>query len=651
MCKYCIQRIFFCNLRLERIFMPTRRGKKSRRNGSKGSNKSSRDGSGSEIDFEAPVEVAGNVDAVPQPESIPLPEETPAAVVVELEASPVVDSPGDPLTAPPESVPIGEETVDRVSADMQESVISAELVEGVDTPQAEAVEVKGSESPEREDQVLDAAAASPFLTPSGLRIKTAGDVNVQQSEFNLSPGTEGEENQGTDRRAEIPGDDLLRQSVDLAQLNLETTTPRYPQISSVRSSPRSVAGPVATSTDGQVTVMVEGEPFEQAGMSPRTDRSGSIPVSATSPLPYPQSPASQLPPIPTPKVSSVISGTPKSVYLPALSTPAGPVAVGTPTKLMVSIATPLSSTIFASTEMVSSPVKSVAFEPVPGTTQFQAAPRTQGLDSVALQADTILFESLATTATAGPISIMTNSTTPTRAFQPISFEEAMVSLTGSSGKSWRMVNTCIPPKETSSTSFLSAFCSCFGSSKSALLPVLEHDKNTQNMLMSTRFDPAVLTHRRLLQTIYVYFTGDERDNLPMVGPHWKSIGFASLDPSTELGSVLNLVCILTLIEDYGIDAQRIFKSSLQQGWAFSAKCAALAGAASRAASRGALNRSYNDARQVVPVTCLLFVGLLKRLASSEYKPEDFDTVIRTLTRQCETQNGAIVTLEAAARKI
>lgn len=285
--------------------------------------------------------------------------------------------------------------------------------------------------------------------------------------------------------------------------------------------------------------------------------------------------------------------------------------------------------------------------------QFQAPSRAEGLDSLTLQADTVLLQSLGANTT--PVSIMTNSASPTlSSFHPISFEEAMVSLTGSSGKSWRMASasdasTSVPSRPQSSSLF-SFLCRCFGSSV-ALAPQLAADNDAQTMLVNTRFDPNVETHRRIIQTIYVFFSGsgETNGNLPLMGPHWKSIGFASPDPASELSSIFDLVCVLFLIEDFGVEAQRIFKSSVQHGWSFAALCVSLAGFATKATASGSLNSSYNSSRQVVPVTCKLFVGLLKRLAESECKPEELEAFNRNLSRQCEKQEGAKLILDAAEK--
>lgn len=640
--------------------MPQKRAKKARRNGSKGSNQSSQDGSGSEVDLESVgpcVETVEITESVPQPEPNPLPQETDVsateiapqattetqesaeAEVVVPEVPVAVQEPVDASHSAEEVVAGGEaeavvdtilpaENVTQEVEDLKvepHPVEGAVFVESVILPTSTASVEDASfvpldvKSPEKEDQVLDAAAASPFLTPSGLRSNPA----VQHSEFVLSPGTEGEYPLAkADEGTKGIEDDLLRQSVDLATMNLDAT-----------QSP-AVAGPVGTSADGQVVVTVEAEPFDQTS-SPRTDLSGSIPVSATSPLAYPQSPANnQLPPIPTPKVGG---------------TPATP---NTNSAMLLPPHTLASSVITVTTE-AASPVKSVAFEPETGRMQFQAPSRAEGLDSLTLQADTVLLQSLGANTT--PVSIMTTSASPTlSSFHPISFEEAMVSLTGSSGKSWRMANasdasTTVPSR--SQSSLFSFLCRCFGSS-TALAPQLAADNDAQTMLVNTRFDANVETHRRIIQTIYLFFSGSGETagtNLPLVGPHWKSIGFASADPASELSSIFDLVCVLFLIEDFGAEAQRIFKISVQHGWNFAAICVSLAGFASKATASGSLNSSYNSSRQVVPVTCKLFVGLLKRLGESECKPEELEAFNRNLSRQCEKQEGAKLILDAAEK--
>ena len=157
---------------------------------------------------------------------------------------------------------------------------------------------------------------------------------------------------------------------------------------------------------------------------------------------------------------------------------------------------------------------------------------------------------------------------------------------------------------------------CLGSSSEpGLAPELEQDRDIQQILSNTPFNAQVDTHRQILETIYAFLTGDEYPGLCMMGAHWERIGFQSTDPAAELnvtGCVLNLVHWLYLIEEFPVEAKKMYASG---GFPFAASVMAMSAVAYKAAMLGKLNKEYNRERMVIPVTCRFFVGLLVQFAA------------------------------------
>lgn len=405
-------------------------------------------------------------------------------------------------------------------------------------------------------------------------------------------------------------DDLLRQSVDLAAM-LPPPTPGYPNLPSGRPTP-----------SGSVSLPnVSIEPMVAA--SPARSVRAASPVAA-----YPESPAVQNIPESPAKFANITSFVNGSIALE--SAPAEP--------------------------SQTSPARHAA--PAP----YQSPPRASALDSVALQEGSQVWHSIAESApkastvnTSGPMTLAAHSMDvrgdSKLIYTPITFEEAMLQLTGSTGKSWRMAQVSVGAEKPAGG--LAGFCkSCFGGTSVKLMNELEQDREIQNMLFNTPFNPDVDIHRQMLTTIYVYFTGDEKPNHPMVGEHWAKIGFQTTDPAAELnasGGVFTLVCVLYFIDEFGIDAQAIFRES--QIFKFATAAIAAAGTAFAVAGKGKLNAKYNSQRQVVAVTCRLFVGLIKQFAASwnqaTFSVEEVERIKRALLKTVESDEGISKVLDEA----
>ena len=509
-------------------------------------------------------------------------------------------------------------------------------------------------SPSKDDQVLDAAAASPFLSPSGLTA-TKGVADV---ELTFSPGSETGtvtkapvdqvmgDSPGVNQTAirvspPIPEEDLLRQSVDLATMPaLSTTTPK--------------ATASAVAEDGSITVSVE--PLEiVTGQTPKTDRSGSVPLSTTSPVvAYPQSPAvgvgatplSASAVLPTPLSSSLtpkVGGIPSKPASPA-GKPSSPAKVDDPKSpaSLLSPAVPPAPLVAVlenaeATLTVTPMTPSLSIPPIPIASESDnpahersisrdrisafisttsvSPPRGTAMDSMALSEDPAMQRSIQTSAGAEPVivAITESSAGPEMPFSPIDFETAIVRLTGRTGKSVR--ESPASPRSSSGGFFGSICIKCFGgkstgSSSENLSKELLDDKNAQTTLLSTPFDSQFEIHRRMLQTVYIVLTG-ESSREALIGEHWKKIGFQSVDPATELNEkgngVFHVLCMLYLLQEIGNEVRA---GADQSGFAqFSI---GLSSGVVALAKGGNLNYLYNRHRQVTPVSCHVHCAMVKR---------------------------------------
>jgi hypothetical protein len=558
-----------------------------------------------------------------------------------------------------EDIPNAETVDDKISESQSQIQVEQTL------PEPAVVQVVPG-SPSKDDQVLDAAAASPFLTPSGVSAPKA----VPDVELTFSPGSETgtvgkvmADSPGVNKTAirespaVAPEDDLLRQSVDLAAMGT-TATPK--------------ATAVAVAEDGTITVSVE--PLEiVTGQSPKTDRSGSVPLSTISPVvAYPQSPAlgvvatplSASAVIPTPLSASIVAPAKTPIAGSPIASPTLPPAVDSRTPTAVVAPTAVSpksppaveeSTAEAPaevpTEAVSPPVPAVAVlenseatlavtpmtpslavPPIPIAMPSEgnpaqersisrdrisafisttSPPRGTAMDSMALAQDPEMQRSIQSSSGLPnepvPVAITQSSAGPDIPFSPIDFETAFVRLTGRTGKSIR--NSSAKDSSTQ-TSFFGKCMTCFGKGPSGntLAKDLLEDKNAQTTLFSTPFDSQFEIHRRMLQTVYVVLSASGANREALVGEHWKNIGFKTTDPSTELNEkgngVFHVLCMLYLVQEIGDLVRGTSK--------FAEYSLGLSSAAVALAKGGNLNSLYNRHRQVTPVTCHVQCAMFKR---------------------------------------
>jgi hypothetical protein len=313
----------------------------------------------------------------------------------------------------------------------------------------------------------------------------------------------------------------------------------------------------------------------------------------------------------------------------------------------------ISSETQAEVPSITSPARHVE-QPV-----YQSPPRGPALDSMALQENPNIFQSIGNSAKG--VSTINGTEAVSFAahsidvrgesklvYSPIYFDEAMISLTGSSGKSWRRPQE--DQSDSNSAGHFSGFlrlckiCGLFGGKTVKLAPELEQDKEIQSSLFNTPFNADVDIHRKILTTIYVYFVGKERADLAMVGDHWRMIGFQSNDPAVEInrsGGVFNLVALLFFIEEFGIDAQALFREA--KAFPFTATSISMAEMAFKCSSKGKLNAQCNQVRQFIAVTCRFYVGLLKEFGTmwkaSEFSESEFDRIKKALSKLTETPEG------------
>ena len=563
------------------------------------------------------------------------------------------------------------------------------------SPQASPKTSPGAVKPEGSPKTIPKTSpkASPKASPSGSRIVSPTAPSQLQSPskdvtaIHQSPLPTVEVSElpvaaseaALSVRSVKPDDDLLRQSVDL------TVGTGYPSLPSGRPSPvASAHAAIGKSADGNVTVTVDAEPFEASPS--RTDRSGSIPVSATSPMAaYPQSPAPAKGPTivtlvgsdskPASPAKSLLTLSPAAAKTPSSTAPK-PVAL-TPAALVTPPAgSPIPTAVAeaprsgvasfvtgsvaleagVSTIAPTSPARHV--EPV-----YLSPSRATALDSATLQASGEHWQS----ATEGPISLAAHSIDvrgdSKMVFYPLSFEEAMVALSGTTGKSWTAQAgakpaAAAPQAKNGGISKLMSVLSCtacglFGSGSEKLAVELEQDKEVQTILFNTPFNAGVDIHRQILLTVYAFFTGEARADLPMVGEHWTKIGFQSTDPAVELnraGGIFNLVCLLFLISEFRVDARILFVESTQ--FPFAATSVAMSGiAVANVSAKGRLNGVSNAQRQFIPTTCRLYVGLFRQFAAlwkdSKFSPAEFERVKKTVLKMVESEEGLKAALDLA----
>ena len=292
------------------------------------------------------------------------------------------------------------------------------------------------------------------------------------------------------------------------------------------------------------------------------------------------------------------------------------------------------------------------------TPEYPSPPRAQAMDSAVMQEvsdavnDSTAFHSAITgsspkqTASSVPMSVLSatavvsssvaspdkRSPSP-QMFVPVSFDEAMSHIAGTTGRSLRIPDNVAPlmPRKPSAMESLLAVLTCkacLGTPQVRLAQELDQDKDVQTILSNTPFNSQVEIHRKIMQALWAFYFGKANvHSLEMVGDHWGKLGFQSIDPSVEVnraipGGVLNLLHILFLIENYPSDAKKWLSVSDQlpfAGVSIAMSCLAL-----EMASKGALNAQYNKDRMVTPVTAHFYVGLMRRVYENPHSQESLE---------------------------
>jgi len=281
------------------------------------------------------------------------------------------------------------------------------------------------------------------------------------------------------------------------------------------------------------------------------------------------------------------------------------------------------------------------------TASYPSPPRAEAVDSVVnsqqVESSTVYHSAVnGESMTAIPIpilaaaaSVSTGGATgalipsrPTTPFSPISFEEAMTQVAGSTGKSFRHLTSessgPFQPKRPSGFEQFLAFLTCkacVSGQPIRLAEELEQDRDTQSILFNTPFNAQIDTHRQIMSTIYNFFISPTNiAGLSMVGEHWARLGFQSIDPSVEInrrGGILNLLFVVYLIEVHPGEARRWFSHFNDNGGtSFMNASMEMTFVAISCAKKGALNSVFNRERMLIPVTANLYCSLMRRLVAS-----------------------------------
>jgi len=308
--------------------------------------------------------------------------------------------------------------------------------------------------------------------------------------------------------------------------------------------------------------------------------------------------------------------------------------------------------------------------------QYPSPPRAQAVDSVVVQqvtdaSDSAAFQSaIADTSITSPLSpkqavpvsvlsatAMVSSSvaspgkrsrpsTPS-SFVPITFDEAMSHIAGTTGRSMRVPDNLAPlvPRKLTPMENIMAILTCkacLGSPVVRLAQELDQDKDVQTILSNTPYNSQVEIHRKIMQTIWSFFFGNSNiEGLEMVGEHWAKLGFQSIDPSVEInrstpGGVLNLLHVLFLIENYPTDARKwlAMAGSSNDRLPFAGVSISMSSLALEKAARGTLNAQYNKDRMVTPVTGHFYVGLMRRVFENP-QDESLDVIKSKLVKQVD----------------
>jgi hypothetical protein len=154
-------------------------------------------------------------------------------------------------------------------------------------------------------------------------------------------------------------------------------------------------------------------------------------------------------------------------------------------------------------------------------------------------------------------------------------------------------------------------------------------------LAKLRFEPHNSVHVQAL-TLYWQKALNKQEIVPIIGPHWKELGFQSEDPTTDLRSsgVMGLLCLLYLVSGAASFKDALLASSVRPY--LSLICIRCCTIALDNLRRGNLNSKINSEREVIGPFFKFFVGLLNYWCSTLNGPNlavgDVESSLKALSK-------------------
>lgn len=164
-----------------------------------------------------------------------------------------------------------------------------------------------------------------------------------------------------------------------------------------------------------------------------------------------------------------------------------------------------------------------------------------------------------------------------------------------------------PPKK----SFFRGLFSCFRL-KSKDRSLIAGQKQRIQLFSQQNFDKMNNMHVSMLKKIYKLLRNI--DNCPLVGEHWREIGFQGKSPETDLRKVglYGLFCILYFVEKYPSFSGKIHKASLEPNkhFPFAAVCINFSEVSLNALDQNILLKEIEKTERVYEVLLDYFCGLM-----------------------------------------
>lgn len=160
-------------------------------------------------------------------------------------------------------------------------------------------------------------------------------------------------------------------------------------------------------------------------------------------------------------------------------------------------------------------------------------------------------------------------------------------------------------------SFFRGFFSCFRV-KSRTRSAIAGQKQRIQKFSQQSFDKANNMHVSMLKKIYILLRNS--DHCPLIGEHWKEIGFQGKSPETDLRKtgMFGLLSILYFIEKHHKAAEKIHKISLeaQTRFPFASVCLNFADVTLEALEQNTLIKEIEKTERVYEVLLDYFCGLM-----------------------------------------